>query len=260
MKAIEWNQSSARHGKIVVKIELRGGRIAVFQLDRRIAVNLPKYCIMHFGLKGQAEEEFFCDFRKLGAISDNKFVSENTQRDDEPPVLIRSRHDDTNDGQVHMLYSIRRTECAEKSWLGIAGWQEKRHIFDIMASGSRKFAVEEKFTLKKKSVFRPVLVAVTATLVIACATVPFVLGSLGPDQDANRTAEAEAVKAYVLAGHDAVVTGNADGQSNKIKASLHRQTARKLSTDKRESAKKDIASSPAVPCTKDMIEKGISCN
>jgi hypothetical protein len=270
MKTIEWNQSPERHDKIVIRAVLRGAKAALFQLERHIPAYLPKYCIMHIGIKAHAEEEFFCDFSKLALITEEKGGNETKRSDDMASVVITSRHDEENSELLHIVYSIRRTENSDKPWLGMEGWQESRHIFDLTASETIDGASTGNPIVERKQGFRSALVLASFAIVGAfVVTVPFVLGSLGEDIGGKSAIEKEARGSAVTAeiaqvSAEIKTTGNtisADKQepAGKVRTANRVQTSKTVLNEKTYAASKNIDSGPAVPCTRDMADKGIAC-
>ena len=189
-------------------------------------------------------------------------------------MLIKSRHDEDYNGPLHIFYSIRRTESTDKPWLGIDGWQESRHTFELSAFGIADLSsagnLMGNLMERKKPLFSPALLMASSAVLIACAvTAPFVLGGLDHDSVKKTSAEKEMQK-YAVAVREAQITAvdklndnaindDKEGPAKKVKAAIQLHTGKRMLHGKSYTYWKNYDNAPAVPCTPDMIDKGITC-
>jgi hypothetical protein len=276
---VEWTQNDRNPEVIAVKAVLRGGLTASFQIDGKVTRYLTRFCSLHMNLKNRSEEILLCDFKNLKKISDRHTLS----------LSLKTVHASIRNsfGGVEPLvgsYSIKLADKTECQWLGPKGWQESRHYFEFPFASGLDLTMEQPGPVQKGySSRKKVLLATAVALIFASVSVPIVSGYLGGG-GSSETVPAHKIEIMhtptltpAVATHvDAHMSGKvaensiADKAEADVpeKAPVRKVKERLKSRSRNTMVKRDKTavketepdSRLDIPCTRDMIEKGISCN
>jgi|WetSurMetagenome_2_1015567.scaffolds.fasta_scaffold00246_3 hypothetical protein len=266
----EWKQDARRPEEITIKAGLRGGLSAVFQLDRNVTRHLARFCVLHMNIKNRFEEIVLCDFKGLKKIPDQHGVRLRNQ-------MGRSYVRDGRGREEPMegSYSIEFADKSDKSWLGPDGRQEARYNFEFTAVGEAEtvtVAGNRSGGGNKKAYLAA---AVFAVVVVAAGSAPLVSGYLSSGESSGTVVQALGRKSEVM--HAALVPAvsapeksASDGPQKNVREDRPAQKvkARSKALGRHAAAKghavvvreKTSENRLDIPCTKDMIAKGISCN
>jgi|WetSurMetagenome_2_1015567.scaffolds.fasta_scaffold00042_41 hypothetical protein len=284
----EWTQNYRNPEEIILKARLRGGRLAIFQIDRNLVRHLPRFCVLHVNLRDRLEELLLCDFKKL-----RKFAA--ASRSALAVLTIRPHLIESNgiEQPLEGSYSIKLADKADKPWLAPDGWQETRHYFEFPAVvGTGAIELKELESAGGYMQSNKALIAVAAIFIaFAAGSVPVVAGYLGSGESVVTESSATVgqvplhkaeimhaaavipeVAAPVGANKLDTVPKNSIDEKSKlnireqaparkvkeIHKPVHRHATVKV--HKVAAKEKDPESRLEIPCTRDMIAKGISCN
>ena len=267
MKIVEWSQDPAKPDEIVFRVPLEGGGVAMFTLAGGVAGYLARFCILHLNLPGQTEKEFLCDFKKLKGrslrLSDARVSISAAENDLAPKTCINCN------------YSIRHTGNNIAPWLGMNGWQESRHYFDIKTDArSKSITGMSAQNMRRAPAPKKTLLAASVAIATAAVLVPLVFGFFGSqtaltgkdiglqggsDQtrpDVAIVSGAASDKKYDVTSQAGV--GIQEGPARKVKDAL-KSGGHYAQTKKSARPTALPENNLEIPCTKDMMEKGILC-
>lgn len=271
IKIVEWSQNKHKQAEITVKACLRGGVEANFQLDMGAIRHLPRFCVLHINLENRTEEILLCDFKNLKKIAAAPAMVPVTAP---APLSLR----DCSLGVIELegSYSIRHSETVDRPWLGPDGWQVSRYEFRFPAvCRKEKTPPDESRTEKSLRSSKTIHLAAAAVfLAVVSIAVPLVSGHLSSQTPAKILNSDRDLKSAVnqTASLDSKGVANGlstsdisarniqeDGPARKVKEALKSASSRPKEKNHKIAAEKRGASLD-IPCTRDMAEKGISCN
>lgn len=265
MKAIQWRYTE-EDGSIRVVVPRDDSNLHSFTVHRETALFLGgTLCMLYLSLPEQREEIYFCDFRKLPIAAKGSVVT---------AADAAHRSQDIDAG-----FGFRRGSGCDALWLGSRGWQPDRVWFRIddrdAPKPSTRSLPQGRIDVSPKPSHGSLRLAgmhAAALFVLGILVVFAIAGQtsrtrvgaeelqqpLSPRTEPAIGTVVQVTTTDVVSGiSDSTPPARADEPGKRIRKKDSRHRIRETATPAvQQPGRADVT----VPCTRDMIEKGIPCS